>query len=412
MSQLNDLDFVKYYLTKKHFDEHYDLCDTALLSMESANVLRSLPDYYSNNPEHTDGDISSFGSWFLQFHIATETIDTKKRHQAFLKLVKARDDAAEPVILKSMQQKKVARELQKLIKDGFEAEDLQSLASSLEQVSEKSKLIDDLVCTKGFNDLFDNDPYTQGLEWPLDCLNRNLNKIPEKGFFMVLAGRPGSCKSSLTMNIVVHCAKQIEEEQVIIWFNNEGSIEEMKRRFLVTVLGCTREEILQRRQEGYDMDELVRKKLGGEKVIFVELAHRGIGEADKVLKHYGSRIRLIIVDMLDNVNLRTNLRHLSNTDAVSGMLYQWWLGASCLYAPVIGTSQMNKVEDPRFPKLEDLVGSKNLKQGAASCQLMVGHDEHSDLRYLSTPKNKYGKGGTTWSATVMFNPFTNSFEEV
>jgi hypothetical protein len=63
--------------------------------------------------------------------------------------------------------------------------------------------------------------------------------------------------------------------------------------------------------------------------------------------------------------------------------------------------------------MEDLVGSKNLKQGAVSCQLMIGKDQdNNNLRYLSTPKNKYGKGGTSWTALIKFNEQTNQMEEL
>jgi hypothetical protein len=404
---MNDLDIIKFFVNKENYDKYNHLVDTKLFHIEPLTLYKALPAYHE---AFVDYDVNSFTQWFLHFKTDEATRPIYK--QVCKMLTKCKDQTQE-VILRELKTKSLIHTLKSVTEDKLSSDYLNMLADDYAKIENIHDEIEELECLKDYNELFDYDPIANGYEWPMPILNEKINKIPAKGFFCCIAGRPGACKSSFVHNVVYRVAEQIGDDEVVIYFNNEASVDEAKRRFTTTILKTQRDEIFKARKAGEDINKRVEKRIKNiNKVKFFDLSFKTVFDAERIIKRHKDQVKLIIVDMLDHVDMKNHIKHITNSDALYGLLYQWWLSVANVYASVIGTSQMNKVDNPRFPRLEDLVGSKNLKQGATSCQLMIGHEEgDSDMRYFSTPKNKYGAGGTHWYAAAKFDSQTNTFSE-
>lgn len=410
-TQLNDLDFIKFFLNKGNYDSFYQDLDRSLLSIEPRNIIETFEDFHKF--KELAGSSASFKNWFLQFKLKpTEDKETYKR---IFTLLEERDNTSQDLILKEFRLRAIKKEIAASIQNNIDTFRLLAASDELRKIEDDT--VDDTESCRvsGATDsLFDEDEFDVGYHWPIPLLDNMIHLIPPKGFFCVAAARPDASKSSMATSVAVTVARQLKDDEMVLWFNNENFGKRVKRRAIACALNRSEVSIKSARHAGFSVDKYYKKECGDRIEIF-DVHNKDHRFIEKIVKKYKDRVKFIIIDMLDHVGLSKNMQIMtSNQDAYYGALYQWALGLSCTYASVLGTSQqsLNKGNKSK-PNLEDLVGSKTLKQGAASCILMIGTDsERNEYRYLSTPKNKYGKGGQGWIKPVIFEAETCQFREV
>lgn len=401
---LNDLDFVKFYFNRSHYEDYIQYLDRDLLTREPNEFITAIKDFYEDHKDVKQIDPDSFSTWFLQFKMKPDLTDTSKQtYKLILDKIKERPDTSTDIIVKQMKFKSVSNRLLDVANKKLNVDRLKQLVEEAEEADTKEDFLKDVMLVDDCNKLFSDESFTSGLDWSLKCLNENIHKVPDKGFFCVLAARPGTAKSSMCINFAVNFAKQLKPGELILWFNNENVSQRMKRRAAVCLFNENEDTLAKALEDGRDIQKDYEEALGGrDNILFFDVHNRDHTFLERIIKHYKKQVKLIFIDMLDHVGLTKHMSTVaSNSDAYYGILYQWALGISCTYASVIGTSQISLIKgDPRYPRMEDLSHSKTSKQGAVSCQIMVGSEQGSRLRYITTPKNKYGKGGTTWDKTI------------
>lgn len=403
---MNDLDFIKFFLTRSNYENYIDLLDTALLSKEPLKLISSLKDLYARQPDLTSIEVGHFKHWFLQFEL--KQADQKELYNNIFSLLEARPNTSQDEILRGMAQKKAAAELMRLSGKQIDTELLRSIADTVDKASAKEDEIKACLLTKSLKETLKECSPTNGYVWNIDFLNEHMGRMPPKGMFLVVGGRPEACKTSFLVNTMGHFATQLQGGK-ILWFCNEGMTERLQNRLATSVLKRTPVQLKAASEAGYDVDQDYCVKLGGTNPFLIyEVSNRSVSFLERIIKIHKDEIKLIVVDMLDHIGLPKILNSVSsgNNDAMYGALYQWFLGVSIRYCSVIGTSQINKLDisvDPKHPRLEDLAQSKTLKQGAAQGLLMIGCEEGSDLRYLNIKKNKFGSGATDSYGVVKFD---------
>jgi len=221
-----------------------------------------------------------------------------------------------------------------------------------------------------------------GYKWRLKTLNRLLGHIPRGSFGFIFA-RPDSGKTTLLASEIVYMARQIEENESVLWIANEEPAENVKIRALQAIFGKTEAEIFSdigRYQGAYDKHYGSRLKISGDPL----LNHKkSIVEAVKRFN-----VKILVVDQMSKVaGFKNDDRH----DLLLGAMAGWLRSiAKELDIAVIGVHQAGASgEGKKYLRMTDCMDSSTALQAEADWILGVGKDsENENIRYFHTPKDK------------------------
>lgn len=251
---------------------------------------------------------------------------------------------------------------------------------------------------------------SNGLQWRLDCLRDHLEGGLIKGDFILLSGYVDSGKTSFAASEVSYMAEQLKGDQWIAWLNTEGNWEQILSRIYQATLNCTQKELTD------DTEAAIlsyTEKMHGNKnrIKVLNYQRKSIKDVEKLCK--SNPPSLIVFDLLDAIQgFDKYLGSEGNAVEKYGQLYQWARVIATEVCPVIAISQLNRNgNDTCYPKMTELSGSGEKKQGAATCMIMIGSEEgNSTERYLSTPKNKIS-GNKGWRYKVTFDNQRSRFKD-
>lgn len=413
MSNLNHLDFIKFYLKRSNYENYYTLLDKDLLNLEVLKIIEAIPDYYTSDRDSKEVSTEAFKTWFLQFHLKT---DNKDNYNLILDMVNDRPEINQKLIIKEMIKSAAVTKIVELTSNKLDDDSIGSIRTILDEVELSNNDRDEIEearLTKTIDECLEESDFSGGYKWPLECLNTNINPFPAKGVLLALAARPDCGKSSITLSFIGHFAKQMQDDDVILWFNNENIKERAANRCASAVLNRSVDDLLALKRKGVKIHEHYLKAQGGKnRIEFFDIHDWNTAKVERCVKRYKKNVKCIVVDMVDHLKAPGKFQ---GRHEELEYIYQWALKMACTYASVIVTSQVSALKDgrdPRWLELEDLAGSKTGKQGAVTIQLMVGHLDDSPMRYLRTPKNKFGRGGHSWKSQAIFDSRTGQLKEV
>ena len=241
---------------------------------------------------------------------------------------------------------------------------------------------------KALKDLEVDDMYSSlfskkipGYSWRMNCLNTILGEISTQ--FIIVAARPDGGKTTFFSQEAWWIAKQLPKDRIVLWFNNEEAISEVKKRVVQSALGVTRAWLEANRIEAL---RRFKRLLGGDdRIVFVDNAH-DMKIIDKGIEKYNPG--LIIIDQLFKVK---DIAGGGDIDAEKFRI-------KCAYAreiakhvaPVLASNQLDaQAEGIKYPSMDCLYGSKTGAQGEADAILLIGRSyAEPDKRFIYTPKNK------------------------
>ena len=224
-------------------------------------------------------------------------------------------------------------------------------------------------------------PAHLGYEFRMKCLNILIGNLSNQ--LVIVGSRPDGGKTSLFAQESWYIARQLPDARPVLWFNNEESIKEVKKRVISSCLGICRNDI--ESDPLYSIRKFHRKIGGEEKIIFVDDSHDM-----KIIDRYVNKFNpgLIIIDQLYKVG-----GDFANSEIDAEKFRQ-----KCAYAreiakhvcPVLVSNQLDgSASGVKFPGMETLYGSKTGAQGEADIIVLLGRtDADPDIRYVYTPKNK------------------------
>lgn len=220
-----------------------------------------------------------------------------------------------------------------------------------------------------------------GYTWRMPCLNKILGEISTQ--FIIVAARPDGGKTTFFAQEAWWIAKQLPKDRVVIWFNNEEAIQEVRKRVIMSTLGVTKPWLEANRIEAL---RRFKRVLGGDdRIVFIDNAH-DMRIIDKAIEKYNPG--LIIIDQLFKVK---DMAGGGDIDAEKFRI-------KCAYAreiakhvaPVLASNQLDaQAEGIKYPSMDCLYGSKTGAQGEADAILLIGRSyAEPDKRFIYTPKNK------------------------
>jgi len=244
--------------------------------------------------------------------------------------------------------------------------DVDSITSTDEQVLEQVKELQTEVRYK----------------WSIEELNLMCGAIGQ-GDFILLGARPDGGKTTFLLNQACAFASQLDDGECILWCNNEEPRRRVAARRFQAGLGWTREEI--------DADpetalKHFQAKYGENRIVSLDKPTLTVYDIEAALEEFNPKV--IIIDQLHKVG---GFEKEAQGIERYAKLAQYIRGLSQLYGPVIGASQLDWTADNvKFPEMGSLYGSKTAVQGESDCILLLGQcrEEGTDVRFLSTPKNK------------------------
>jgi replicative DNA helicase len=259
-----------------------------------------------------------------------------------------------------------------------------------------------LYISDNIEELLEEDENLTGLRFSLKCLREGIRPL-RSGDFVLVCSRPDTGKTTFLSSELVGITDSLEEDDTVLWFNNEGEGNRIIKRLYQAFLGCNTEELIAARKEGVLLDNF--RASNGHKVRIIDCHDWDTLMVEQVIAE--TKPKLVIFDMIDNIEFKGGMRsgHDARTDQVLEAQYQWARKLGVKYGhPVIATSQISagveqQADTQCWPPMHALKDSQTGKQGAADLMIMIGRSSDPmcvNDRYISTPKNKLSSGGQNY----------------
>lgn len=243
--------------------------------------------------------------------------------------------------------------------------------------------------------LKENDP-DNGLSYPLEGLNRNLQNA-RPGDFIVIAAPNNVGKTALAMQFATHFGKQLPRGGKVLYLNNEGTGDHIVLRLRQIVLNKTIPELDALVEAGVDIEEEYQKKINGDenKIEVVDIHGCSIAHIKQIYKKY--RPDVVIIDMLDAVS---GFQDAAREDIKFKNLYGWFRAqaANPQHRLIcVGTTQVSAEGfDFAYVPKHCLESSKTAKQSQTDVLIHInedGKDENETIRYVWVPRAKRRRAG-------------------
>lgn len=241
--------------------------------------------------------------------------------------------------------------------------------------------------------LKENDP-DNGLTYPLEGLNRNLQNA-RPGDFIVIAAPNNVGKTALAMQFATHFGKQLPKGGKVMYLNNEGTGDHIVLRLRQIILDKTIPELDDMVDSGTDIEEAYRKEINGgsDKVEVVDIHGCSIAHVKQIYKKY--RPDVVVIDMLDAVG---GFADAAREDIKFKQLYGWFRAqaANPQHRLIcVGTTQVSAEGfDYAYVPKHCLESSKTAKQSQTDVLIHINQDvDNENLRYIWVPRAKRRRTG-------------------
>lgn len=356
--------------------------------------------YFEANEDQEKIDFPAFRSlFFTTYHKGLADSDCEYYNKL---LTRMEDDVPESVkknIINQLLELEYATEVANIIEEYQQGEEidvvvcLDNLTKNVKDTMERTSAFE----FADFNDsTVGENTDNEGLLWPLDCMNEVYRAI-QGGDQYIVAARPGKGKTTFLTHLNWSMCKQLPENKIIVWFNNESRRQRIMSRQIQSALNKTNGELSQLKAQGTLKDEYIKEMGSADRVRVYDIHGKNNFHLEEILEGIGlDNVGAIVIDMLDNVKFPT--RKDAREDQRLEQLYQWSRELGVKYnCPVFPTSQIsNEGAGLMFPTENMLKDSKTGKQGACDGIIMLGSSDDPLLqnkRGISMPKTKSKREG-------------------
>lgn len=395
------LDLLYQLGTREVYEKFSPLIKDNMLSSEGTTLFKALRKYYDKYPEVKEVDWTVFKGWFqfsyrklysiTQMEVYTNVLDKLTSLVPDTSIV--RD------VFHTLIEEKYATNIHNKALDivgGTNTYALEDIERDLLEYKEEVKAYYsdelDYVDLGDVGSLVAATMGTGGIDWRLECLNVSAGPL-RKGHFVIIGARPDSGKTTFLVSEVVHWAKQLRDDQCVMWFNNEETGEKVGRRMLESALGWTAKQL---EAEPLRAAKLYQDKYGSpSKIKQIKEKALSVREVEKKIKKWKPSV--IVFDQLWKVFGFD--QESFNEVSRQAMLFAWARSLAAQHGPVLTVHQLGgDAEGERFPMMKSLYGSQTAIQGEADLIIMLGKSRdpaEEAYRFLSLAKNKMGDGPRT-----------------
>lgn len=343
--------------------------------------------------QHTDNRINTIQDLEIIFLSLYPNENQADLEIALAKIEREGSSAKKDLLVSYLEASRVRQAAFKVSQMGLEVADgLKSPESFLAALEREVHLLKEQTKTEETPDnaifvsndveeLYNKNIKQQGLRWRLDSLNKSLGSLRRGDFGFVFA-RPESGKTTFLCSELTHMLSQIEDNEIILWINNEEQGSKVMLRCVQAALDKTTTEITLNLQE----TKQKFKEIAGNKLKIYDNGIVYKQDIEKLFLQY--QPKLCVIDQIDKIKGFSNDRK----DLELGEIYNWARELSKQYCPIIGVCQADGTgEGVKALTMSHVSNAKTSKQAEADFILGIGKAHDRDLqyvRYFNISKNK------------------------
>lgn len=410
-----DLNLLRLMRLRKNYKRLVAFIPKAALNTQTRLLLLAYGKYFKRYQE-TEIDFQKFKTEFYLSHPNLSTESIEYYDKVFERVVELPDSDVEEV-LKELHEIRLATEIFKACSEWSEGTLLkpfsQVVAENYLVYTENVKVSQTAIVMDSIEDILSEDTDKGGIKFRLGVLKRHLRGMLA-GDSIIIAARPDKGKTSFLASEATYWATQIDDDEVIVWFNNEGPGRRIIPRLYQAALDKNINQISEMNKGGTLRDAYAAAIGNADKIKVIDIHGMHYTQIEAIIEQY--RPRIIIYDMMDNVK---GFENTGRTDEKLEHLYQWAREAAVRHNAIcILTSQISESgAGMQYPDDWMLKDSRTGKQGACEAIIMIGHNPaegYERIRYISTPKNKLAVPGKAVNphAEVRFNPENGRYEDL
>lgn len=396
---MNDLDLLYLFSKREVYEKYSLLVKEHNVSKEVWTIIKDMEVWYKEDETRLNVDWNAFSTWFSiikHSSFKTEVLDLYKK--IFENMCTISFSTIEKDLLKAFMERDYLTRIADHALRGAEGtkavtvEDISVLVDDYKK--ESGDVLEDkkYIVMDDIHSLLDHVVGSGGLNWRLPELNLALGPL-RKGDFITLTARPDSGKTTMLAAESTFMAKQLPEDQNVIWFNNEEEGRKVKFRVLQAAIAWTTKAIKDNPIRAWDLYE---KAVGTtSKILIYDRPSFSIKDVSIILKEYNPG--LIIFDQLRKVK---GFEKEAGSDVQRlQLIFQQAREWAKEYAPVINVHQARgDAEGQKWIELNQMHGSQTDIQGEVDAVISLGRTHEAGLekeRYIYIPKNKLAGGGTS-----------------
>jgi len=388
-----ELDLLLLFAEKETFDRFHRFIKKSTVTKESWTIISDMFEWYD---KHSKIDWDSFNTWFRVVRHPTFKKETLDLYSIIFDRLSGQTlgDTSE-AILKRLIERDYATKLSSVAMSIAEGENKHLWDEVIDLTDEyyidigraaeiASRFVaDDISAMVG-------KVTGKGLDWRLNELNYSCGPI-RQGDFIVVAAYVDTGKTTFIASESTYMAKQLEEGECVIWFNNEEDGSKVKYRTVQATLA--KDHTALAAMNPADVTREYNAALGGEsRLMIYDEKYIHIKDVEEVLKHYNPG--LIIFDQLFKIAGFQN--EFSEVER-QRRLFGWARKLAADYCPVIAVTQADSTTNGEmYIEANQLYGSKVAMQSEADAIITIGRSLTGAFspttRFIYVPKNKLTGG--------------------
>ena len=391
---------LKYLLHRTNFERYFAHLEKITFEPELKRLYQLLPTFY----EASDQDTCSLDELKALFALEYPSIKGAEIYRSIFDQIESANigDAVLGKMIEKMIYKDVNNQIiqacMPVLSDSDEGDALDNVRGLIEVYDGllKPDDIDDLFVTDDLEALLDSKVRGEGIKWRLEGLNKDIGDLRGGKLGHVFA-RPDTGKTTFLISEMSYWAKQLVDDEIGIWINNEEDGEVLKLRWYSAITGWPIAAILSQpaRATAY------YNKLAGSRVKLRDKAGITNREIEALIKRF--RPRFMIIDQGDKVKSRE--KYASKTEMLGALYgeYREWTKKYDMDILTAGQAHAD-AGGKQYLRLEWMNNSKTEKPAELDYAIGIGVNGANDndlRRYIKICKNKQGPHG---HFIAMMNP--------
>lgn len=416
----SDLDMLSVLSEPDRFRRYYHHVRGNFLTDEGEKIAAGMHEYLKDGQETMVWP--HFAAWFFLKN-AMMNFEKKANYKKIFDALESKpkvDEVFTRKILGELTQKSFAEDIAKKaqgISDGSDSGDLSDIEALVHDansaLTDLSPDEDPHLATDDHELLFDDTKTGPTIKPSLEGLREAFEGYG-KGHFIVVGAHPDTGKTTFLMSEAAHALPQLEEDQVILYFNNEQAMRDMKLRMISSVL--KRDSVALKLDPAKTMADYI--SAGGDRIKLYDKSYMTTKFVNERIKRHEGKIGLILFDQLWKIRGASR----SQNDFMQlAHIFSWARDIAKEHAPVIAVHQADgNTFGEKYLGMEHLFGSRIAVQGEADAIITIGRITDGstlpNLRHFHVPKNKLPSGSDPTQRNVRFDAFidhdTVSFKDI
>lgn len=404
---IEEVSLVIFLLDKEAYNKYYSYLSKLNLEQETKSLLKTISEFFKENPQATNISVPEFMTYFSVKHPVLKKRTAYSWFLSKLGDIKINSKVLEENLNHFMEKYFASEMLMKLtdVLDGNDYDVLDEIQDMITEYNDnKVRLEKDdtsLFVDPSLSSLLAKESHRPGLKWRLSCLNTDIGELRGCSLGHVYA-RPDTGKTSFLVSEITNFASQIEDDECIIWFNNEEAGSKVQFRLYQSVLQASKDQI----ESFADKAEAEFERLGGKKIKIYDDSSIRIEDIDQLMNSF--KVRMVVIDQGDKVKFGGD-GNFSTVERLKVLYGKFRELAKKYDIPVITVGQASaEAENVKWLSLNHMDFSKTGKPGELDWAIGIGKLQKDvdngieSVRYISLAKNKMRTGKHSHTS-VYFN---------